>query len=329
MALDRRSLPPLTTLVAFEAAARLGSFTAAAREVHLTQAAVSRQMRTLESDLGCALFVRGRRCVSLTAAGHELLRAVELSLGRLGGAAEDIRAQVRGRPLQVFCEFGLATGWLIPRLFPFLVANPDISVRLTTSDEPIEHFSRGFDLGLQTGRWPAPGLSVHPLDSEEAFPVCAPGHHPKLTRHSPASALLGARLLDVEWERDWAGWPQLLAAAGVTETVRPSPLRFNNYPVLLHATKLGYGVAIAWSHAVAHELAAGTLVRVTDAVIRYEDGVCAYLPEHPEGPAGEAQRLLAFLAGSAKTPGNDANSGEPPDDRVQVSSTESSAPGSH
>lgn len=297
MAGSSRTLPPLNTLATFEAAARLGSFTAAANERHVTQAAVSRQMRLLEADLDARLFVRGRRSVSLTSEGAELLRAVRPALERLVGTAEDIRARRRDRSLTVFSELGLATGWLIPRLLPFLLEHPDIQVRLVTSDEPIEHYPRRCHLGLQTGQRTVDGFETHRLDADQVLAVCAPGHDPALGPDAAPAALLDARLLEMEWAAgQWLDWSEFLEHAGLPGRTPLSTLRFTSYPVMLHAAKLGYGVALAWRHSVARELGEGALVRAVTNVVTIDDGVCAYLREDAGGRERDARTLLEWLA---------------------------------
>lgn len=291
----RRVLPPLNTLVTFEAAARLGSFTAAAAEMHVTQAAVSRQMRALENNLGARLFTRGRRNVSLTAEGVKLLSATAPALEGLGGVAADIRERHKERSITVFCEFGLANGWLVPRLSRFLIEYPSVRIRLLTSDEPIEHYQRRFDLGFQTGRWPIEGFDVHRLDSDEVLAVCAPNFQPALGPDSEPAQLLGGRLLETQWEREWITWEAFIAAAGVHGSAERSPLSFTSYAVMLHAAKLGQGVALAWGHSVARDLADGSLVQATKASVPVEDGVCAYIHAEQGRSPVEARRLLEWL----------------------------------
>src|SRR5688572_22723982 len=130
----RRSLPPLNSLVAFEAAGRLESFTAAGRELSLTQAAISRQIQQLESDLGVLLFSRSRRGMRLTPEGDILYRSVTAGLTSISDTATTLRQQQGRRNVTIGATLGFSTFWLMPRLPGFRSANPNIDLRLVASD---------------------------------------------------------------------------------------------------------------------------------------------------------------------------------------------------
>ena len=166
-----RSLPSLNALRAFEAAARLGSVTAAAAELHVTHGAVSRQVKQLEQALGTALFHRAGTGLRLSEAGARMLPALTSSFDLMeAGVAQAARA--RGGNLIVSCLGTFTMRWLIPRLFAFRAAHPDIEVQLSASDAPVNFLRDRFDLAIRTERppWPADRIAT-PFIVEEVGPV--------------------------------------------------------------------------------------------------------------------------------------------------------------
>ena len=168
--LDR--LPPLDLLLAFEAAARHLSFTRAAEERFVTQSAISRQIRSLEDDLGIALFARGHRALALTAPGQKLLVACQGVLAQLRRTVSAIRAPNAREVLALSTTPSFASYWLIPRLHSFTQANPGVDVRLDASYEVRDLQAEGFDIAVRYQR--ANATDGERLFNETMLPVCAP-----------------------------------------------------------------------------------------------------------------------------------------------------------
>jgi LysR family glycine cleavage system transcriptional activator len=170
----RRSLPPLNSLVAFEAAGRLESFTAAGRELSLTQAAISRQIQQLEGDLGVLLFSRSRRGMRLTPEGDILYRAVAAGLSSIADTATTLRQQQGRRNVTIGASLGFSTFWLLPRLPGFRSANPSIDLRLVASDALGDLAEERIDMAVRygDGHWPA--LNATRMFGGEMFPVVSP-----------------------------------------------------------------------------------------------------------------------------------------------------------
>lgn len=145
-----KSLPPLASLLPFEAAARLESFTRAAAELHLTQAAVSRQIRALEDDLGTRLFERRNRAVFLTEAGRELGGAVSGALETVAARADDLRGRHREGEVVMFAQLCEAFYWVMPRLAGFHQRHPRVELRVAASTRPLTEAAERFDVALQT-----------------------------------------------------------------------------------------------------------------------------------------------------------------------------------
>ncbi|HSF93503.1 MAG TPA: LysR substrate-binding domain-containing protein [Thermohalobaculum sp.] len=269
----RRSLPPLEPLVAFEAAARHESFTRAAAELNLTQAAVSQRIRALEQNLGKPLFARAHRQVRLTTAGRALLHAAAPALRQIAAAADELRLPAARTRLTVGADQSIAAMWLMPRLAAFRAAAGEASVRLVASDEEADGLADDVDIAILHGRGAWPGRVSVLLFAEEIYPVCAPAYldsAPPLRQPAdlPGHALL--ELEDVRW--DWMNWRGWLSWAGVHRPAAREPLRINAYPLVIEAAKAGQGIALGWRRLVDSELASGALVRPLPQSARTEFG---------------------------------------------------------
>ena len=252
-----RQLPSLNALKAFEAAGRLGSFTAAAHELNVTQTAISRLVRLLEARLGYGLFRRRANALTLSERGAALLPGVTAAFDDLA------RHCARVAQLETQSVLTLATGpsfamrWLIPRLARFQTAHPGIEVRLVTASglaNGTGSFSEEWTCAIRIGAGQWPGLQGVKLFDADLFPVCAP----KLARSlRKKSELDPAALLRVgSSPQDWPIW---LKAAGIKGVTARGP-RFDYDAFALQAAIDGMGLAIAHRPYVADDLAAGRLV---------------------------------------------------------------------
>lgn len=277
----RKDLPPLEFLVAFEAAARLGSFTAAAEELSLTQAAVSRQIRLLEQNLGRSLFTRAHRAVRLTPEGREFQHTVSLALSHVANAAQGLRAPEDNARLTIAADLSVAALWLLPRLAGFQHAHGEIDLRLISSDVEADCVAEEVDVAIVHGDGTWPGYEAALLLDEEVFPVCSPAY---LERHGaiarPAD-LLGRVLIDLDDEHwNWINWRVWLTEQDIHPPrngsgTGPAGLRrlvINSYPLIVQAARDGLGVALGWKHLVEEPLAAGALVRPLEQTVRTDLG---------------------------------------------------------
>lgn len=265
----RPRLPSLTALHAFEAAARLESFTRAGRELAVTQGAVSHQVRALEEALGLPLFVRAHRALALTPAGSALAAAARDAFDRLAAAVAGLRAG-EARRLTVSVSPSFAAKWLLPRLPRFAAACPGIELRLLAT-QAVSDFARdGVDLAIRWGRGRYRGLVSEKLFGEEAFPVASP----RLLRRRPLRTPADLRrhhLLHDEVGPAHGGWPAWLEAAGARGVDGEAGTRFSDAALLFQAALDGQGVALARSPLADDDLAAGRLVRpfATALPVRY------------------------------------------------------------
>lgn len=254
--LSRRFLPPMSLLCAFEAAARHQSFTAAAAELHLTQSAVSRQIRALEERLEAELFVRERQTVRLSPAGQAYALDIRAALGRISSATLGFRANPRGGNLNLAILPTFGTRWLAPRLPRFFSAHPGITINLTTRLSPFDFQLEAVDAAIHFGLPHWPGAELDFLMCETVVPACSPA---LLARHRFARAgdLARAPLLHLAsrpdaWQR-WFACHQV--ALGETQG-----MLFDQFATAAQAAMVGVGVALLPRFLIAHELRQGDLV---------------------------------------------------------------------
>src|SRR5215468_11298983 len=252
------TLPPLAAIRAFEAAARHGSFTKAANELGMTQAAVSYQVKLLEDRVGAPLFLRQARKVVLSETGKRLAPSVSEAFQRLEAGFAAMR-ETNERVLSVTVIQSFATSWLVPRLGTFQMAHPDIAVRVDASGRIIDLAREEIDVGIRTGDGNWPGLKAHLLMPSEFTPLCSPEF---LARGGPLTSpadLLKVPLLD--WRDDW--WRQWFALAGVPDPqpAAPAMIEVDSQVMLGRAALAGQGVAILTPVYFAAELADGRLVQ--------------------------------------------------------------------
>lgn len=256
------TLPRLSRLRMFEAAARSKSFTLAANELGVTQAAVSQQVRSLEQELGVKLFERRHRGLALTAPGQRFFRVIAMAFGEIADAADELRAERRPAAISIGATFAVATFWLIPRLPKFRALHPDLTVHVIATDRGFDEVTDKVDVGIAYGDGSWPGFSSTLVRESTVFPVCSPAYaaaHPGL---DGLDALIGATLLSLEDDRpgrlDWPAW---FAALDVDSSRIVRNLKFNSHPLLMQAACEGQGVALGWDLLTDDLIAGGKLIR--------------------------------------------------------------------
>jgi len=280
MPLRRRDLPPLNAVRAFEAAARHGSFKEAALELGVTHGAISQQVRLLEEWLGApALFRRLSRRVLLTPSGAALLAESGPALDRITTAVLQHRGRRGTSPATVLRVNALTTfslRWLLPRLTLFRAERPDIEVRLTTSNEPLDALPEPFDVVIRGGPDIFPGFVSRLLLSERRLPVCRPSLVEDLPLRNVEDLSRYTLLHVTTMPRLWHDW---LVAAGHAGLKPVSSLTFDHFYLTIQAAVDGLGVAMGPTALVADDLAAGRLVTPFPAVSLPARSYFAYLPE--------------------------------------------------
>jgi DNA-binding transcriptional LysR family regulator len=300
--IQRSELPRLDLLRSFEAAARTLSFTLAARELFLTQSAVSRQIQQIEAGLGVPLFERRHRALALTEAGQVLQRAVVDCLERLRDATARVRAGTVLRQVAVTTTPGFASLWLIPRLARFTADHPLVDVRVSATNEVLDPARARIDVAVRFCRV-SDGVG-RPLFEETVLPVCAPqlasdptkplrrladlAHHSLLTVELPQESTLNA---------DWAPWLQVM---GLPELRTRNTLRFTHYGDAVAAAVAGQGVVIGRLPLVAELVRAGRLVAPFGGAASQRGYFVVAAPRAASNP--DAQDFVRWLMAEAQTP---------------------------
>ncbi len=260
-----RRLPPLNAMRAFEAAARHLSFTRAAQELNVTQAAVSHQIKSLEDHLGMPVFRRLNRALMLTDAGQALFPAVNEALDIMTTAVDRLHRHDRSGVLTVTTMDSFAATWLVPRLGRFRAAHPEIDLHISTSDDSVDFDRVDVDLAIRYGHGEWPGLKVDRLMTEELFPVCAPDLLDAEAPLETPADLKNHTLLHDDMRVDWRMWLMAVGETGVESDRGPS---YQHSNLVIQAAEQGDGVALARSVLVERALAAGRLVRPFDFALQ-------------------------------------------------------------
>ena len=298
-----KTLPPLASLLPFEAAARLGSFSKAGDELHITQAAISRQIRGLEDNLGVKLFYRRNRAVFLTQEGHDLAQVVSDALHSIRDSAARLRASPHSNRVVLLCQLCEAFYWLMPRLSSFHQQYPQIEIQVVTSTRPLTEFTGPFDVALQSTRRAS---GAHPLmftASDEVFPVCSPAY---LATPKPLSLadLQSCTFLHHSSEpphlMEWESWLQVFGQA-LAEDARS--VTFDSYPLMLQAAVEGHGVAMGWQRTAGRLIESGALVRPCAERVYLPEAISIYRHQEAGGRA-EIAALLGWLEAQLQSEGD-------------------------
>ncbi len=273
-----RSQLPLNALRAFEAAARHLSFTKAGLELHVTQAAISHQVKSLEENLGVALFRRLPRGLALTDEGAALLPEIAEGFRRIGRSLDRFEAGQVREVLTVGVVGSLAVGWLLPRLERFRHAHPFIDLRLLTNNNRVDLAGEGLDCAIRFGDGAWHGTEAVRLFSAPLSPACAPGVAARLRRPED---LAGEVLLRSYRADEWPRW-----FAGLDlPCPPPRGMIADSSLVLAEAAAQGAGVALLPLRLFPRELAEGRLLRPFAAELSLGAYWLSWLRSRPPGPA--------------------------------------------
>jgi LysR family glycine cleavage system transcriptional activator len=292
--MERRRLPPLNALRAFEAAARHLNFSRAADELAVTPGAVSQQIQNLEDYVGAALFKRTPKGLLLTDAAQTALPALREAFDRLAEAASLLTAAVDGRRLTVSVAPSFAAKWLVPRLGLFEAEHPLVDVWLSADMEVVDFALGEIDLAIRYGAGRYPGLEVVKLMSETVIPVASPAFLDANPLNEPGDLAHHVLLHDGSPDADdscpdWAMW---LAARGVRGVDGARGPRFNQSSLVIEAAVGGRGVALAKRALAQADLDAGRLIAPLQIATEVD---FAYFVVHPKAK-GRLPQVKAFVS---------------------------------
>jgi LysR family transcriptional regulator, glycine cleavage system transcriptional activator len=250
-----KRLPPLNALRAFEAAARLGSFSSAAESLHVTHGAISRQVRNLEQWLGVAVFERAGRRVRLTTEGRDYLHAIQSAFDAIATATQRLSEVRTRRRIAIDALPTFTMRWLLPRLARFPL-HSEVELRIVTSDRPLSGAADGFDVAIRRGPEDWPGCVAQEFLVEHDIPVCSPVLLKRVplkdVRDLARHTLLYSDTRPNAWER----W---LTAAGAPDLKIKSRQQFDHFYLTLQAAADGLGVALGPRPIIDEEISAGRL----------------------------------------------------------------------
>ncbi|MTH99211.1 LysR family transcriptional regulator [Roseibium sp. RKSG952] len=297
METTRRLFPSISSLRALEALDRLGSASAAADELALTQSAVSRQLQTLENQLGVELISRDRKRLSLTPAAQEYVAEIRQGLNHIAQASLKLHVAPVGGTLNlaILPTFGMR--WLVPRLPDFARLHPDITINMSTRLRPFNFTAEPFDAALHFGEPDWPGTERLLLSVERVLPVCSPSLLPTGRLRSPAD-LLKLPLLHIQTRP--AAWQEWFRQMGVHHPDALPGTVHDQFTTINQAALHGLGVALLPNYLIEQDLATGKLIAVfPDAV----ETMGAYYLVWPKSKSNDPslREFRHWLASQAQT----------------------------
>ncbi|WP_201649507.1 LysR substrate-binding domain-containing protein [Paraburkholderia sabiae] len=294
----RRLIPSLTALVEFEAVARLRSFTLAAAELGVTQAAVSRQVRLLEETLGVRLLDRLHRTTTLTGEGDALYKVVAEAMGKIAGVFDRLSTGIEDEELVLATTAAFSHFRLMSSLTRLKRVQPGLRIRLTTTMFMADLRHNEVDAAVRwgNGRW-SDGTS-HLLFGEQVFPVCSPGWKDEYGAPASLEELANMTLIAYDpTSEGWLTWEEWFRAVGAPPTRLKYGVRTCLYTDAVQAARLGQGVALGFGSLLHEHVASGELVRLTSASITLNDAYYLVVP-HGKPMSPTIETLIEALRNS-------------------------------
>ncbi|MFJ4348405.1 LysR substrate-binding domain-containing protein [Pseudomonas sp. NPDC089401] len=275
----RRIIPSMTALLQFESVARLNSFTLAGKELGVSQAAVSKQIKVLEDNVGVQLFQRMHRNIYLTEAGETLFAIISDALQNIASGFDQVVQGSEKEEIVLASTAPVSQFRIMPRINTLVDALPHVRLRLST-----QMFSGGLrapdydmDIRFGNGHWPD-GESIL-LFEEEVFPVCSPAWLARNPMPSTLEELAKAGLLDADSTSEgWVTWPSWFKELGMPSGRLNINLRSSLYTDVIHGALNGYGIALGWGRMVDHYIDSGALVKLEPFVVRPNESYYLVLP---------------------------------------------------
>lgn len=261
----RRKISSLSALVALEAVTRHRSITAAAREIGVTQAAVSRHIAALEEDFARPLFTRTHRAVQPTSECLLLARALAENFHGIAEAIESVRT-TSNDVVTVGAPVGFSHLWLVPRLLQFRALHPGAAFRVVSRDDRIDLGSGEVDMVIRFGNGPFPDGTIVASRADRVFPVCSPAYAKVYDLSDFPDCSFDLIEQDVP-DRSWMRWADWFAQTGTRPSHAMASLRFTYFTDTLLAAKAGGGIAMGWDMLLGDDLGKGALVKIGDQEI--------------------------------------------------------------
>lgn len=274
----RIPLPSLNALLVLEAAVRHRSFTAAAVELGVTQAAVSRQIAALEEQLGTPLFVRRHRAVEPTAPCQLLASSLAISFANIAESVEALRSSKRQDTVTVGATLAFSSFWLLPRIAEFRERYPSAQIRVVSQDSRIALGGGDVDLAVRFGVPPFDDGLVVASRADQVFPVCSPDYARRFGGADPFAAGSYELIEHEVPDRSWYVWSDWFSRAHIAARQVQPALSVRHFTEALQAARAGHGIALGWGLLVQGYLDDGSLVRLGNAVVEAEGRYNVLLP---------------------------------------------------
>ncbi|MBZ9775023.1 LysR substrate-binding domain-containing protein [Mesorhizobium sp. CO1-1-8] len=287
-------MPPFAALVAFEAAARLKSFTAAANELGVSQPAVTRQIRDFENMIGAPLFERLHRSVELTERGRELAETLSRSLAEIAEAVDRLRINRAALQLKITAYAAFASTWLVPRISRFGAQHPDVSFHTVSQQRGSEFHMNAVDIAMRygTGNWH--DGEVHYLFHDLLFPVCSAQYLERAGGQIRLEDLWRHKIIDCDNHGDWPGWSEFMTHHGTRGERLNVAHHFTYFTDALMAAIAGHGILMGWQSHVKVNLDSGQLVRfIPDEMVSPDGNYLKVKHEKKHHPV--VRSLVAWL----------------------------------
>lgn len=299
----KRMIPPLSTLYPFEATARCLSFSKAAEDLFVTQAAISKQVRLLEEYLGVRLFLRHGRTVSLTEDGKKLHYAVTLGLNHIVEATTTLKNDASVNHVSIAMRLSFATHYIAPQLVSLQKKFPELHISIiSTNHNPYEQITNA-DMAIVLGEISEPSLQTDFLFSEELFPVCSPAYLERNSKFTTLDCLADQTMLhlqDDHWkDLTWRpiDWHMLAKELGCKKPIREGGHIFNNYDALIQSAISGAGVAMGWKHLVHQSLKTGSLIRPIKESYKIDRNHYLVVPHGRDNNRPEVREVRQWIIG--------------------------------
>ena len=294
-----RKLPPLNSVKAFEAAARLGSFVLAAAELGVTSVAVGQQVRNLESYFGKQLFHRHGNRITLTDAGQSVYPQTSRALGELSAMTVRIQEGELQAALVVSVPFSIADLWLAPKLTEFFELFPHMAIDIRVEDDPVDLARHNLDVRISYGDYHYPELQATRLFHDEVTPMCAPDF---LYKHGLAGLDLAtvheSAFIHTHWGPSYVShptWSDWFRKVGVDR--QPEPTRGRRVglsSLAIASARVGLGIALGQKEMARRDLEAGKLIALSAASIQLGQPYCAFVP-NAKSQRPDIRRLIEVL----------------------------------
>lgn len=289
----RRKIPSLTALVALEAVARHRSISVAAREIGVTQAAVSRHIAALEEDFGRPLFTRAHRGMQPTAECLLFTRALAENFHGIAEAIDAMRTTTRD-VVTIGASVAFSQLWLVPRLLKFRAQHPGAAFRVVSRDDRIDLGTGEVDLVIRFGAGPFPDGTVVAARKDRIFPVCSPEYAAAHDLNGFPDCVFDLIEQDVP-DRAWMRWTDWFAQTGTRPAQVRAALRFTYFTDTLAAARAGEGIAMGWQVLVTDDLVKGSLVRVGTREVGSEAAYNLLAASVPK-PSSQVELVKSWLA---------------------------------